>query len=74
MRRINKKFGSKYAYTLVEIVLVIGIIVILAATVFMGITSLMNTASNADNAVASGSDQLERNIQNKEDQLAEYSF
>lgn len=74
MRKISKRFGSKHAFTLVEIVLVIGIIVILAATVFMGITDLMNTASNADSAVTSGSDQLESNIRNKEAELSRYDF
>jgi len=74
MRRIGKVKCSCHAFTLVEIVLVIGIIVILAATVFMGIIDLMNTASNADNAVASGSIKLEENIRADENKLREYSF
>lgn len=74
MRRLSKEFGSKRAFTLVEIVLVLGIIVILAAALFMGITDLMQTASDADDAVARGSSQLDRQITDSEQKLADYKF
>lgn len=74
MRRLSKTSSSKRAFTLVEIVLVLGIIVILAAALFMGVTDLMNTASNANDAVARGSSQLERNVTDSEQALANYKF
>ena len=74
MRRLSKEFGSKRAFTLVEIVLVLGIIVILAAALFMGVTDLINTASAADDAIARGSSQLDRQITDSEQKLADYKF
>jgi len=74
MRRLSKKYSSRRAFTLVEIVLVVGIIVILAASLFMGVTDLMNTASDADEAVARGSSQLDRHITDSEQKLADYKF
>ena len=74
MRRLSKEYSSKRAFTLVEIVLVLGIMVILAAALFMGITDLINTASNADAAIARGSSQLDRQITDSEQKLADYKF
>ncbi len=74
MRRLSKEFSSKRAFTLVEIVLVLGIIVILAAALFMGITDMIQTASDADDAVARGSSQLDRQITDSEQKLADYKF
>ena len=74
MHRIGKRSGLKRAFTLVEMVLVVGIIVILATALFMGVTDLMNTANAADDAVAQGSQKLENNIELSEDQLENYSF
>lgn len=74
MHKLSKEFSSKRAFTLVEIVLVLGIIVILAAALFMGITDLMQTASDADDAIARGSSQLDRQITDSEQKLADYKF
>ncbi len=74
MRRLSKEISSKRAFTLVEIVLVLGIIVILAAALFMGISDMIQTASDADDAIARGSSQLDRQITDSEQKLASYKF
>ncbi len=74
MRRLSKEYSSKRAFTLVEIVLVLGIIVILAAALFMGISDMIQTASDADDAIARGSSQLDRQITDSEQKLASYKF
>ena len=74
MHRIDKKSGLKSAFTLVEIILVVGIIVILATALFMGVTDLINTTNAADAAVVGSSQKLENDIELNETKLSEYNF
>lgn len=74
MQRISKKHGSKRAFTLVEMVLVIFIIVILASVVGFGVFSLINTAKAAGSDVDRQSSELKQSIANKEVQLQNYGF
>ena len=74
MRKINKDCKSKRAFTLVEIVLVVGIIVILASALLLNVTDILNTTKNANNAVADASDELGQRIDDSEKQLSQYHF
>lgn len=74
MRKINKDYKSKRAFTLLEMVIVIGIIVILASVLIFNINDIMNAANNADDAVADASDKLEERINDSEKLLSQYHF
>ena len=74
MRKINKDYSSKRAFTLLEMVLVIAIIVILASVLIFNINKIINAANDADDAVADASDKLEARIDASESILKKYSF
>lgn len=74
MQRLSKKHSSKRAFTLVEMVLVIFIIVILASVVGYGVFSLITNAKEAGNSVDDQSNSLKQNIANGEAQLENYYF
>lgn len=74
MRKINKDYKSKRAFTLLEMVIVIAIIVILASVLIFNINDIMNAANNADDAVADASDKLEERINDSEKLLSQYHF
>ena len=72
MHKLNKK--SKRAFTLLEMVLVVAIIVILAAALIGNVFDILNTGHRADNAVKEGSERLENSINESEQKLSEYGF
>lgn len=74
MIRIYKKFNSKIGFTLVEMVIVIGIIVILASALLTNVVDIMNTGNRANKAVADASDKMGHNINDSEKKLSEYGF
>ncbi len=74
MRKINKDYKSKRAFTLLEMVIVIAIIVILASVLIYNINDIINAANNADAAVADASDELGQRIDDSEKQLSQYHF
>ena len=74
MKRSSKKHGSKKAFTLVEMLIVIFIIVILASVLGVGATKLINTARAADSAVAESSRINSLQRFNSETLLAHYNF
>ena len=74
MRKINKDYKSKRAFTLLERVIVIGIIVILATVLIYNINYIINAADAADQGVADASDQLGQAIDDSERQLSQYHF
>ena len=74
MRKINKDCKSKGAFTLLEMVIVIAIIVILASVLIFNINDIINAANNADDAVADASDKLGERIDASENLLKKYSF
>lgn len=74
MRKINKDCKSKRAFTLLEMVIVIAIIVILASVLIFNINDIINAANNADDAVADASDKLGERIDASENLLKKYSF
>ena len=74
MRKINKDCNSKRAFTLLEMVIVIGIIVILATVLIYNINDIINAADAADQGVADASNQLGQAIDDSERQLSQYHF
>lgn len=74
MRKINKDCKSKGAFTLLEMVIVIAIIVILASVLIFNINKIINAANDADDAVADASNKLGDRIDASESLLAKYSF
>ena len=74
MRKINKDYKSKRAFTLLEMVIVIGIIVILATVLIYNINDIINAADAADQGVADASNQLGQAIDDSERQLSQYHF
>ena len=74
MRRLYKGNGSKRAFTLTEMVIVIGIIVIIASVVGVGIADIIKTAKQSNTAVAGSSEELKSQINSNEAKLASYSF
>lgn len=74
MRKINKDYKSKRAFTLLEMVIVIGIIVILATVLIYNVNDIINAADAADQGVADASNQLGQAIDDSERQLSQYHF
>ncbi len=74
MRKIDKDYKSKRAFTLLEMVIVIGIIVILATVLIYNINDIINAADAADQGVADASNQLGQAIDDSERQLSQYHF
>lgn len=74
MRKINKDYTSKRAFTLLEMVIVIAIIVILASVLIYNINDIIDAANHANEEVATGSDQLGQNIDASEKLLSQYHF
>ena len=74
MIRIYKKFNSRIGFTLVEMVIVIGIIVILASALLTNVVDILNTGNRANKAVADASDKMGQNINDSERKLSEYGF
>ena len=74
MRKINKEYRSKKAFTLLEMVIVIAIIVILASVLIYNINDIINATNYAYDSVAEASDQLGQRIDDSEKQLSQYYF
>lgn len=74
MRRLYKINSSKRAFTLTEMVIVIGIIVIIASVVGVGIADIMKNAKRSDSAVKASSEQLKSQINSNEAKLASFNF
>lgn len=74
MQKINKDHKSKRAFTLLEMVIVIAIIVILASVLIYNINDIMDAANHANEEVAAGSDKLGQTIDASEKLLSQYHF
>ena len=74
MQRISKKNNSKRAFTLTEMVIVVGIIVIIASVVGFGVADMIKTAKDSNDAVAASSDNLKQHINDSEAVLLKYNF
>ena len=74
MRRTSKSCLNKGAFTLVEMVLVLGVIVILASVLIIGISQFFNAADTAMNEVENESAAVVNNIDRSEQKLRDYGF
>ena len=74
MRRTSKVCRLKSAFTLLEMVLVVAVIIILASVLIIGVTQFFNAANNASNEVANESSALESNIDKSERYLQDFNF
>ncbi len=74
MRRVYKRHISKGAFSLLEMIIVVAIIVILASALTIGVAGLIRTARNSDDAVANSSKALVSEIADSEALLAKYNF
>lgn len=74
MRRVYKRHISKGAFSLLEMIIVVAIIVILASALSIGVAGLIRTAKNSDDAVASSSKALVAEINDSEGMLGKYNF
>lgn len=74
MRRSCKRRVSKRAFTLLEMVMVIAIIVILASALLFGVSGYIQGTNNAKNDVDAQAQALEDNVHASEQQLADYGF
>ena len=74
MIRKYKKSNIRIGFTLVEMVIVIGIIVILAAALLTNVNEILDTGNRANKAVADASDKMGANINDSERKLSEYYF
>ncbi|MBR3340269.1 MAG: type II secretion system protein [Clostridiales bacterium] len=74
MRKTCKSRVSKGAFTLLEMVLVVAIIVILASALIFGVTGYINGANRANNMVSDSAQELEQHVNDSEAELAGYGF
>jgi prepilin-type N-terminal cleavage/methylation domain-containing protein len=74
MRKTCKSRVSKGAFTLLEMVLVVAIIVILASALIFGVTGYINGANRANNMVSDSAAELEANHHASEAMLEGYGF
>ena len=73
MRRLSKMYNPK-GFTLVEIILVVAVILILAASVFTGVADWINKTRTANEQVIIQSSYVEQQINDSEAKLANYGF
>ena len=74
MRRLSKMNNSKGGFSLTEMIIVVGIIVIIASVVGFGAADMIRRANQADENVAGQSDELKTSINDSESILAKYNF
>lgn len=74
MRRLCKRNNSRYGFTLTEMVIVVGIIVILAAVVGIGVGDIVKTTKKSNDAVNDSADSIRTHIHDSELMLSQYNF
>ena len=74
MRRISKQTRNIRGFTLVEMLLVVGIIVILAGAVALGVNDVLNPAKKAQSSVRDRKTAQSKEIHSSEQKLAGYGF
>ena len=73
MRRLSKQYNSK-GFTLVEIILVVAIILIIAGSLFTGVTDWINKTAAQNEAVNAQASYVQQQINDSEQQMANYGF
>lgn len=74
MRRINKSCVSKEAFTLLEIVLVVAIIVILASAFLTGVKGYIDQTNAAKNHIDDSAKAVDESVHASEEKLRNYGF
>jgi type II secretory pathway pseudopilin PulG len=74
MRRISKLSRNFRGFTLVEMLLVVGIIIILAGAVALGVSDVLNPAKKAQSSVSAQKIAQAASINQSENKLAGYGF
>ena len=74
MHRTYKSRISRGAFTLLEMVLVVAIIIIIASALLTGVSRFINGANNANNIVAGDAKNIEKSYHASEQKLADYDF
>ena len=74
MRRLCKENNSKHGFTLTEMIIVVGIIVIIASVVGVGVADLIKTSNKSNDAVADSANSVRSNIHASELMLSKYNF
>jgi prepilin-type N-terminal cleavage/methylation domain-containing protein len=73
MCRICKRHNAR-GFTLVEIILVVAVIIILATALMTGVGDWIDKANAANEAVINQSAEVEQQINDSENMLADYNF
>ena len=74
MRRINRSCVSKEAFTLLEIVLVVAIIVILASAFLTGVKGYIDQTNAAKNHIDDSAKAVDESVHASEEKLRNYGF
>ena len=74
MRRISKQVKNIRGFSLVEMLIVVGIIVILAGAVALGVNDVMGPARNAQSSVRAERAKQSKSISVSESKLADVGF
>lgn len=74
MRRISKLSRNIRGFTLVEMLIVVGIIIILAGAVALGVNDVLNPAKHAKNSVSARKQAESQSIHASENKLRGYGF
>ena len=74
MRKTCKTHMSKRAFTLLEMVMVIAIIVILASARMIGVTGYIEGTKKAKNQVDAQADEVSHGVHASEEYLADFGY
>ena len=74
MRRLSKSKKNFRGFTLIEMLIVVGIIIILAGAVALGVSDVMDPAKKAKNSVKNEAENVSNSVLQSEQKLANYGF
>ena len=74
MRRLSKSKKNFRGLSLVEMLIVVGIVIILAGAIALGLSDVMNPAKNAQSSVKAEAKKVSDSISLSEQNLAGYGF
>ena len=74
MRRLSKSKKNFRGFSLVEMLIVVGIIMILAGVIALGVNDVMNPAKRAQSSVKAEANKVSNSVSLSESVLAGYGF
>ncbi len=74
MRRLSKSKKNFRGFSLVEMLIVVGIIIILAGAIALGVNDVMNPAKRAQSSVKAEANKVSNSVSLSESVLAGYGF